>query len=173
MMLAKYHFIAKDTIWLWSLFCDFFLSSFEISMICVCLEMTLRPDVKSYIVHQFIRRAGVGRNRVGSAEVWLLLRWPFPLQPPRSSWEKIMLNQYKAIISTHCSEYQADREGRCKREGWGWWGMCVCVCVWERERERQRDRERSAEAEQVSIQGNNFSWALVFGLLGGQLASLY
>lgn len=57
-----------------------------------------------------------------------------------------MLNQCKAIISTHCSGYQADGEGRCKREGWGVIGR-VCVC----------ERERSAEAEQVSIQGNNFS----------------
>lgn len=39
-----------------------------------------------------------------------------------------MLNQYKAIISTHCSGYQADGEGRCKREGWGVIGH-VCVCV--------------------------------------------
>lgn len=30
---------------------------------------------------------------------------------------KIMLNQYKAIISTHCSEYRADTERKVYQEG--------------------------------------------------------
>ena len=40
MMLAKYRFIAKDRRCLWSLFCDC-LSSFEITMVCLCWEITL------------------------------------------------------------------------------------------------------------------------------------
>lgn len=50
-----------------------------------------------------------------------------------------MLNQYKAIISTHCSEYQADREREREREGVsGRVGVMGHVC--KRERRGEKDQ---------------------------------